>query len=152
MQTILVKCLENIMFPLQLQIHTTQLQCSPITKNFVKEFNRKWHISTTPHKTKNNRTLFKLIQQFIWSPSVALWQKFKIRNLLKVEFSSHILPVSVINWTCVSRLLILIFLRKATQGDHIRLLYQFEQCTFFGVKGHCGSVPHSVKGSFVCSD
>jgi len=46
-------------------------------------------------------------------------QKFKIRNLLKVEFSSHKLPVSVINWTYVSRLLILIFLRKATQGDHI---------------------------------
>jgi len=44
----------------------------PNYQNFVKEFNRKWHISTTPHKTKNNRTLFKLIQQFIWSPSVAL--------------------------------------------------------------------------------
>jgi len=50
MQTILVKCLEKIVFPLQLQIHTTQTQCSPITENFDKEFNRWWHISTTPHE------------------------------------------------------------------------------------------------------
>ena len=54
---------------------------------------------------------------------------------MKVEFSSHKLPVSVINWTCVSRVLILIFLREATQGDDIRLLYQFEQCTFLVLKG-----------------
>lgn len=27
------------------QIHTTQTQCSPITENFDKKFNKRWHIS-----------------------------------------------------------------------------------------------------------
>ena len=85
MQTILVKCLENIMFPLQLQIHTTQLQCSPNTKNFVKEFNRKWHISTTPHKTKNNRTLSNQYSSLYGHPEVPCDEKTKIQNKEFIE-------------------------------------------------------------------
>ena len=34
---------------------------------------------------------------------------------------------SVINWTFFPLIQILIFLREATQNDHIRLLYKFEK-------------------------
>ena len=45
---------------------------------------------------------------------------------------------------------ILIFLCQATQGDRIRLLYYFEQCThFFGCVGSCGYVPPSVKTKYL---
>ena len=47
---------------------------------------------------------------------------------------------------CGLKTQILIFLREATQGEHIRLLYEFEMCTtFFGCVGSCGYVPPSVK-------
>ena len=68
---------------------------------------------------------------------------------MKVEFSCHKLQgfsifsnkLNFFSWVQVS-----IFLRKATQNDHIRWLYQFEQCTkIFGCVGSCGYVPPSVK-------
>ena len=40
----------------------------------------------------------------------------------------------------------MIFLRKATQNDHFRLLYKFEtEHFFFGCVGSCGYAPASVK-------
>ena len=45
---------------------------------------------------------------------------------------------------------ILIFLHKATQGDHIRLLCQFEKCTKnFGRVESCGYMPPSFKYVYV---
>ena len=44
------------------------------------------------------------------------------------------------------RVQILIFLCETTQGDHIRLLYEFEMCSKnFGCVGSCGYVTPSVK-------
>ena len=55
-------------------------------------------------------------------------------------------PFSVINWTFLPRIQILIFLRETTQNDHTILLYKFEtEQIFFGCVGNCGYVPASVK-------
>ena len=40
----------------------------------------------------------------------------------------------------------MIFLYEGSQGDHIKLLYEFEMCTkSFGCVGSCEYVPPSVK-------
>ena len=53
--------------------------------------------------------------------------------------------LSVINWTFFPRIQILIFLREATQNDHIRLLYKFENDQKkFGCVGSCGYATASV--------
>ena len=50
--------------------------------------------------------------------------------------------LSVINLTCFPRVQILIFLLEATQNDHIRLLYKFENDQKkFGCVGSCGYAP-----------
>ena len=65
---------------------------------------------------------------------------------LWLENSTNLHFQSGLNLTFFSRAQILIFLCQATQGDHIRLLNYFEQCThFFGCVGSCGYVPPSVK-------
>ena len=57
--------------------------------------------------------------------SVYYWKlHFQGRN-------AHKPPFSVINWTFFPQIQILIFLREATQNDHIRLLYKFETEHFF---------------------
>ena len=100
-------------------------------------FNRSWRISKIPNTTKFFLIIFKLIQQSIMvilsclakknqnlnsrkKSSVYYWKlRFQGRNACK-------LPFLVINWTFFPRIQILIFLREATQNDHIRLLYKFE--------------------------
>ena len=82
-------------------------------------------------------------------PKFELEEK-KFSLVLKVEFSSHKPQFSVTLSTKMNfpQVQILIFLREATKGDHIRQLYQFKQCTtFFGCLGSCGYVPPSVKSS-----
>jgi len=75
----------------------TQKMCSPITENVVKEFNRRWqHISTTPHK--NKKMLYTVQTDMITLRLPREEQsKFELKELLKVEFSSHKPPFSVIN-------------------------------------------------------
>ena len=48
-----------------------------------------------------------------------------------VGVSALKMQLSVINWTFFPQIQILIFLREATQNDHIRLLYKFEYEHFF---------------------
>ena len=72
--------------------------------------------------------------------SVYYWKlRFPARN-------THKPPFSVIKWTFFPRVQISIFLREATQNDHIRLLYKFENDQKkFGCVGSCGYAPASVK-------
>ena len=66
----------------------------------------------------------------------------KFSLVLKVEFSGGL---RLENLTFFPQVQILIFLLEATQGDHIRLLYEFEMCTKnFGCVGSCGYMPPSV--------
>lgn len=75
------------------QIHTTQTQCSPITENFDKKFNKRWHISTTHHKlpktytvqtntavymvtlsclvTKNRNLTWRIIESWVFKPQIS---------------------------------------------------------------------------------
>lgn len=57
----------------------------PNYQNFVKEFNRKWHISTTPHKTKNNRTLSNQYSSLYGHPELPCDEKTKIQNKEFIE-------------------------------------------------------------------
>ena len=120
-------------------------------------FNRSWRISTTPNTTKFFLIIFKLIQQSNmvilsclakknWNlnsrkkSSVYYWKlRFPARNTLKP-------PFSVIKWTFFPQVQISIFLCEATQSDHIRMLYKFEndQKNFVCV-GSCGCAPAFVK-------
>ena len=71
--------------------------------------------------------------------SVYYWKlHFQGRN-------AHKPPFSVINWTFFPQIQISIFLREATQNDHIRLLYKFETKHFFlDCVGSCGYAAASV--------
>ena len=100
--------------------------------------NRSWRISTTPNTTKNILIIFKLIQQSNMVILSCLAKKNQNLNLRKkssvyywkgrfVGVSGLKTQLSVINWTFFPRIQILIFLREATQNDHIRLLYKFEK-------------------------
>ena len=69
------------------------------------------------------------------------WRKGKFAGVCALKTQ-----LSVINWTFFPRIQILIFLREATQNDHIRLLYKFENDQKnFGCVGSCGYAPASVK-------
>ena len=100
---------------------------------------------------------FKLIQQSNMVILSCLAKKNRNLNLRKkssvyywkgrfVGVSALKMQLSVINWTFFPQIQILIFLREATQNDHIRLLYKFEtEHFFFGCVGSCGYAPASVK-------
>ena len=61
--------------------------------------------------------------------------------------------LSVINWTFFPLIKILIFLHEATQNDHIRLLYKFENDQKkIGTVGSCGYAPASVNTSKLLKD
>ena len=123
----------------------------------MKLFNRCWRISTAPNTTKFFLILFKLIQQsnmVILSCLAKKNQNLNARKKSSVYYwklrfqarNPHKPPFSVINWTFFPRIQILIFLREATQNDHIRLLYKFENDQKnFGCVGSCGYAPASVK-------
>ena len=120
-------------------------------------FNRSWRISTTPNTTKNCLIIFKLLQQsnlVILSRLTKRYQNLNPRKKSSVYYwkgrfmgvSALKTQLSVINWTFFPRIQILIFLREATQNDHIRLLYKFENDQKnFGCVGSCGYDPASVK-------
>ena len=122
-----------------------------------KGFNRSWRISTTPNTTKIFLIIFKLIQQsniVILSCLVKKNQNLNLRKKKSVYYwklrfqgrNACKLPFLVINWTFFPQIQISIFLREATQNDHIRLLYKFEtEHFFFGCVGSCGYAAASVK-------
>ena len=99
--------------------------------------NRSWCISTTPNTTKICLIILKLIQQSIIeilscpvkkNPKLE-FEGTKFSLLLKVEFSRQkrlqtFLISNKLNF--FPRIQILIFLHEATQNDHNRLLYKFE--------------------------
>ena len=101
--------------------------------------------------------LFKLIQQsnmVILSCLAKKNQNLNLRKKSSVYYwklhfqgrNAHKPPFSVINWTFFPQIQISIFLREATQNDHIRLLYKFEtEHFFFGCVGSCGYAAASVK-------
>ena len=128
------------------------------------KFNRSWCISTAPNTTKLFLIIFKLIEQ---SDMVILsclskknrnlnLRKKKLSLLLKVAFSSHKYPQTSlfsnkVNFlpfgesTFFPRVQFSIFLHEATQNDHIRLLYMFENDKKkFGCVGSGGYAPASV--------
>ena len=101
--------------------------------------------------------IFKLMQQSNMVILSCLAKKNRNLNLRKkssvyywkgrfVGVSALKMQLSVINWTFFPQIQILIFLREATQNDHIRLLYKFENDQKkFGCVGSCGYAPASVK-------
>ena len=78
--------------------------------------------------------IFKLIQQsnmvslscLIWNLNLRKKSSLYYWKGRFVGISGWKTQLSVINWTFFPQVQILIFLRKATQNDHIRLLYKFE--------------------------
>ena len=127
-----------------------------ICSDFFWFLNRSWRISTTPNTTKFFLIIFKLIQQSIMvilsclakknqnlnsrkKSSVYYWKlRFPARN-------THKPPFSVIKWTFFPQIQISSFLREATQNDHIRLLYKFENDQKkIGCVGSCGYASASV--------
>ena len=100
-------------------------------------FNRSWRISTTPNTPTFFFIRFKLIQQsnmVILSCLAKKNQNLNVRKKSSVYYwkgrfvgvSALKMQLSVINWTFFPQIQILIFLCEATQNDHIRLLYKFE--------------------------
>ena len=101
--------------------------------------------------------IFKLIQQsnmVILSCLAKKNQNLNARKKSSVYYwklrfqgwNAHEPPFSGINWNFFPCIQTLIFLREATQNDHIRLLYKFERDKKnFGCVGSCGYAPASVK-------
>ena len=120
-------------------------------------FYRSWDISTTPNVTKFFFIPFKLIQQPNMVTLSYLAKKNQNLNARKKSsvyywklrfqgWNAHEPPFSGINWNFFPCIQTLIFLREATQNDHIRLLYKFERDKKnFGCVRSCGYSSASVK-------
>ena len=105
-----------------------------------KVFNRRWHISTTPNTTKRFCKVFKLMQQSNMVTLSCLAKKNQNLSPRKKKFSlvpkmevcglkTQQISIFSTKLNFFPRVQTLIVLHQATQGDHIRLLYQFKQCT-----------------------
>ena len=85
-------------------------------------------------------------QRSIWRKIFPTWKKLKLKvfqpQLNRSYVSGLKTQLSVINWTFFPQIQILIFLREATQNDHIRFLYKFEKDT---KNWFCGYAPASVE-------
>ena len=111
--------------------------------------NSRGHGGTAAAAAASANTASTGAQRSIWRKIFPTWKKLKLKvfqpQLNRSYVSGLKTQLSVINWTFFPRIQNLIFLREATQNDHLRLLYKFEiDHKNFGCVGSCGYASASV--------